>query len=291
MEMLNLENLFSNVKIENDKRLSAEDNAKMEEFKKVLTDMREKFNLYIAFYKENPILKIESNGIKKEIMGVRDSIYSFEDEFIIEVIFKQVNRLIGQVYYYFQKKYNVTLEINYHSKDYYKEGRQVQAEENFNYFMSVTIDDILDDIFNQLGNVSFDNKALEETKENIVDACKSWRDEKIVTVKNGKISIKDFIYYDSWALKWGDGYRNNNQDKIVNLFKLITYYNTNELKNDYDFITTPLNDYNNKYIGVYEVNDTILKSFKTFKNGKIELNFANGLKALDFAKKYLGYQE
>lgn len=290
MEMLNLENLFSNVKIENDKRLSAEDNEKMEEYKKVLADMREKFKLYLVFYKENPIKNIDYDGKIKNVMGVKNSIYTFEEEFIINVIFKQTTHFINDIYCYFKNKYNVTLEYKEHNTDYYV-GRQAKAEENFNYFMNVSIDDILDDIFNQLGNISFDDRALEEVKKEIKDACKSWRDEKIVTVKNGKITIKDFIYYDSWALKWSEGYRNNNQDKIVNLFKLVTYYNTNELNNNYEFITKPLNDYDNKYIGIYEINDSILKSFKTFKNGKIELNFTNGLKALDFAKKYLGYQE
>lgn len=289
MEMLNLEKLFDNVKIENDKRLSAEDQQQMDIFKKVLGDMREKFNLYLEFYKENPIINIDYDGTIKEVMGVRNSIDTFHDEFVEKVIFKQVDEMIGRIYYYFKNKYNVSLKTIHHDTDYYM-GRQAKAEENFNWFMSITIDDILDDIFNQLGNVSFNDKALDETKENILKACQCWKDEKVVTVKNGKISIKNFIRYESWALQWGE-YRNTDEDKIINLFKLITYYNTNELENDYKFITTPLNDYNNKYIGVYEINDNILKSFKTFKNRKIELNFTNGLKALDFAKKYLGYQE
>lgn len=289
MEMLNLEKLFDNVKIENDKRLSAEDNAKMEEFKKVLEDLQEEGKKYIKFYEENKLYNYDNH--ENKIKEVSISILTIKDSFVEKILLPEIKKLINNVIYYFKEKYNVTLKYNEHNTDYSMRHWQVSAEENFNYFMNITIDDILDDIFNQLGNVSFNDKALEEVKKDISDACKSWRDENIVTVKNGKISIKDFIYYDSWGLQWGGSYRNNNEDKIINIFKLITYYNTNELKNDYEFITKPLNDYDNKYIGIYEINDNILKSFKTFKNGKIELNFMNGLKALDFAKKYLGYQE
>lgn len=289
MEMLNLEKLFDNVKIENDKRLSAEDNAKMEEFKKVLEDLKEGGRKYIKFYEENKLYNYDSH--ENKVKEVQISILTIKDNFIEKILLPEIRSLINDIIYYFKERYNVTLKNNEHKTDYSTRYWRASAEENLNYFMNITIDDILDDIFNQLGNVSFNDKALEEIKESVLNNCKSWRDEKKVTVKNGKISIKDFIYYDSWGLQWGGSYRNNNEDEIINIFKLITYYNTNELKNNYEFITKPLNDYDNKYIGIYEINDNILKSFKTFKNGKIELNFTNGLKALDFAKKYLGYQE
>lgn len=289
MELLNLENLFNNVKIENDKRLSPEDQQQMDVFKNVLEDLQTTGKKYIEFYEENKLYNYDS--YKKDIKEIEISILTLKDNFIENVLLPEIKKLINHVIYYFKNKYNVTLKENNHKTDYSTKHWSVSAKENFNYFMNMSIDDILDDIFNQLGNVSFENKALEEAKKNIIDSCKTWRDEKKVIVKNAKISIKDFIYYDSWALQWGDGYRNNDNEKIVNLFKLITYYNKNELNNNYEFITTPLNDYQNKYVGMYEINDSILKSFKTFKNGKIELNFTNGLKALDFAKKYLGYEE
>ena len=149
----------------------------------------------------------------------------------------------------------------------------------------------MNDIFDQLGNsLNFDDKSLQEAKEKIKKSCTPYRNEKIVTVKNKKISISDFIYYDSWGKEWGD-WRNSDNEKINALFKLLTYFDTKKIENNYTNITNQINDYSNKYIGVYEINDNILQQFKTFKNGKIELTFNTPVQALEFAKTYLGYQE
>jgi hypothetical protein len=288
MELINLENLFETVIIENDKRLSDEDNKKMENFQSILDNMREKFNLYLNFYKENPINNIDYDGAIKEINGVT-SYKNLEFEFVSSIIFREIKSLIERVYNYFRKKYDVKLETLHHDIDYY-EGRPEKMKENFNWFMNVSINDLLDDIFNQLGGMTFNDKGLKEATDKLLESCKSWRDEEKIIVKNNKVTIKDFLYYDSWGFKWGE-YRNSNKDEIINLFKVISYVNTKELKNNYSHITSDINDYNNKYIGVYEINDNILKSFKTFKNRKIEIVFNSGLQALNFATKYLGYQE
>jgi hypothetical protein len=163
-------------------------------------------------------------------------------------------------------------------------------KENFDWFMSVSINDLLDDIFNQLGGMTFNDKGLEEAKEKLLNDTKAWKDEEKIKVKNGKITINNFMYYDYWGKSYGE-YRNSDHEKIINLFKIISYADTKELKNNYEFVTSSINSYNNKYIGLYEIDDTILKSFKTFKNGKVEIVFNSGLQALNFAIKYLGYQE
>jgi hypothetical protein len=288
MEMINIENLFENVAIENDKRLSEEDNTKMEFFQSTLDNMREKFKLYLDFYKENPISNVDYDKPIKEITGVK-SYKNLEYEFVDTIVFREVNKIIEYVYRYFRAKYDVKLETLQHDTDYY-EGRPETMKENFNWFMNVSIDDLLDDIFNQLGGMSFSDKGLHEAETKLLEACKCWRDEEKIIVKNNKVSIKNFIYYDSWGLSYGE-YRNSDNEKIINLFKIISYVDTKELKNNYESITSEINNYRNKYIGEYEINDNLLKSFKTFKNGKIELKFNSGLQALNFATKYLGYQE
>jgi hypothetical protein len=286
MELVNLEKLFENVTIENDQRLSDEDNIKMEFFQSTLDNMREKFNLYLSFYRENRINKIDYDGTIKEINGV-SSYKNLEFEFVDKIIFREVRSLIERVYSYFVGKYDVKLETLYHDADYY-EGRPEKMKENFNWFMNVSINDLLNDIFNQLGGMSFNDKGLEEAKEKLLNDCRY--DD--ITVKNNKITIKNFIYYDHFWKDYGE-YRNSDKEKITNLFKIISYVDTKELRNNYRVITDEVNNYNNKYIGEYEVTNEllILKSFKTFKNGKVELKFNTGLQALNFAVKYLGYQE
>lgn len=288
MELVNLENLFENVVVENDQRLSDEDNIKMEFFQTTLNNMRDKFKLYLKFYKENTINTIDYDGTIKEVSGVK-SYKNLEYEFVDVIVFREVNRIIGHVYGYFVKKYDVKLETLQHDTDYY-EGRPEKMKENYNWFMNVSVNDLLDDIFNQLGGMTFNDKGLKEATDKLLEDCKTYRDEQRITVKNNKITIKDFMYYEYWGKDYGE-YRNSDHVKINNLFKIISYVNTGELYNGYEIITSQINSHNNKYIGLYEIDDNILKSFKTFKNGKVEISFNSGLKALNFAIKYLGYQE
>lgn len=297
MNNINLENLFNNIEIKNENRLSDEDNLVVEKFKNTLADMRDKFNIYIDMYEKNPIQKINVNSnleIKEEeINGVEDSIRSFKAEFIENVVNRQTKNLINDLYYYFSKKYNIELKNNSHNTSYY-EGRLDEAEENFKYFMTISIDDIVDNIFNQLGGNSLQEKAIQEAKEKLKKACASYRNEKVVTVKSNTISINDFMYYDSFALQWNDGYRlsSGGISKVENLLKLLNYNNTGifEVAEDYKTFLDTISDYKNKFIGQYEINNSYIDSIKTFKNGKLNIKFNSSVQALDFAKKYLGYQ-
>lgn len=285
---INLEGLFDNIEIENNNRLSKEDQEKMNQFDEILKDLQKNGQKYIDFYRENKLYNYSSRSENNK-EEVKISIWSFEENFVEKVLFKEIENLINNVIYYFKEKYNVKLEYKEHSKDYSLSSRITKAEENFKYFMNIAIDDIVNEIIEEMGGMSFNDKALDESKSAILGACRGYN-RTLTDVKGINVNITDFLYYDSWGKDWGE-YRNTSQEKIIHLFKLISYENTNELSNNYEFITTPLNDYNNKFIGEYEINDSILKSFKTFKNGKIQLKFNSGSQALSFAKKYLGYQE
>lgn len=285
---IDLEGLFDNIEIENNNRLNKEDQEKMNQFDEILKDLQKTGQKYIDFYRENKLYNYSSRSENNK-EEVKISIWSFEENFVEKVLFKEIENLINNIIYYFKEKYNVKLEYKEHSKDYSLSSRITKAEENFKYFMNITIDDILNDIFEEMGGMSFNDKSLDESKSAILGACRSYN-RTLTDVKGVNVNISDFLYYDVWGKDWGE-YRNTSQEKIIRLFKLISYENTGELINNYEYITTPLNNYNNKFIGEYEINDSILKSFKTFKNGKIQLKFNSGSQALSFAKKYLGYQE
>lgn len=285
---MDLEGLFDNIEIENNNRLNKEDQEKMNQFDEILKDLQKNGQKYIDFYRENKLYNYSSRSENNK-EEVKISIWSFEENFVQKVLFKEIENLINNVIYYFKEKYNVKLEYKEHSKDYSLDIRIAKAEENFKYFMNITIDDIVNEIFEEMGGVNFGDKALDESKIAILEACRGYN-RTLTDVKGVNVNITDFLYYDAWGKDWGE-YRNTSQEKITHLFKLISYENTGELINNYEYITTLLNNYNNKFIGEYEINDSILKSFKTFKNGKIQLKFNSGNQALSFAKKYLGYQE
>lgn len=285
---MDLEGLFDNIEIENNNRLSKEDQEKMNQFDEILKELQKNGQKYIDFYRENKLYNYDSRSENNK-EEVKILIWSFEENFVQKVLFKEIENLINNVIYYFKEKYNVKLEYKEHSKDYSLDSRITKAEENFKYFMNIKIDDIVNDIFEEMGGMSFNDKSLDESKSAILGACRGYN-RTLTDVKGVNVNITDFLYYDAWGKDWGE-YRNTSQEKIIHLFKLISYENTGELINNYEYITTPLNNYNNKFIGEYEINDSILKSFKTFKNGKIQLKFNSGSQALSFAKKYLGYQE
>lgn len=281
---MDLEGLFDNIEIENNNRLNKEDQEKMNQFDEILKDLQKNGQKYIDFYRENKLYNYSSRSENNK-EEVKISIWSFEENFVQKVLFKEIENLINNVIYYFKEKYNVKLEYKEHSKDYSLDSRIAKAEENFKYFMNIAIDDILNDIFEEMGGMSFNDKALDESKSVIINSCKRCTD-----VRGINVNVADFLYYDSFYTQYGN-YQNRHEEKIIHLFKLVSYENTGELVNNYEYITKPLNSHDNKFIGEYEINDSILKSFKTFKNGKVQLKFNSGSQALSFAKKYLGYQE
>lgn len=270
---------FDNVEIENKNRLCDEDLNFLEDLQEKFNNMREKFKLYIDFYGNNKICDLEEKELKR-------SIYDLKSDFIKEIVFPKCIGFINKVYNYFKKKYNVTLDFMSHDTDYYLDGREKRAEENLNWFMNeLDYNLILDDIFEQLGGVSFEDKRINEAKEEVIKKCTGWN-KSLLNVKGKNLTIDNYIYYSSWS-----GYKidYSNKDNLIPLLTLVeefnnTYLMTNELINVFKI-------YEDVTGKIFDIKGEKIKGIKFFKNGKIQLVFNSGIEALQFAKEYLNYKE
>ncbi len=270
---------FDNVEIENKNRLCDEDLNFLEDLQEKFNNMREKFKLYIDFYGNNKIYDLEEKELKR-------SIYDLKSDFIKEIVFPKCIGFINKVYNYFKKKYNVTLDFMSHDTDYYLDGREKRAEENLNWFMNeLDYNLILDDIFEQLGGVSFEDKRINEAKEEVIKKCTGWN-KSLLNVKGKNLTIDNYIYYSSWS-----GYKidYSNKDNLIPLLTLVeefnnTYLMTNELINVFKI-------YEDVTGKIFDIKGEKIKGIKFFKNGKIQLVFNSGIEALQFAKEYLNYKE
>lgn len=264
---------FDSVEIKNENRLSSEDLAEMKKLQNNLDNMREQFKLYLEFYENNKIYNIENKEVTR-------SIYKLKDDFVINVIFKECEKFISEVYYYFRNKYNINLDIIKYDTDYSVEFREFQANKNLNWFMNeLNYNLLLDDIFNQLGGVDFKTKELEELKETF-----KYKD---VNLKGNNITIQNYIYFDDLTLKYSKEYEisYHSREEIKNLFNLIEKINNKE----YTELKEGLINRNIDPIGVFELDGEKIKALQVFKNGNVKLTFNSGIEALKIAQEYLNY--
>ncbi|EGT3606762.1 hypothetical protein ACSW9O_15245 (plasmid) [Clostridium perfringens] len=277
---------FDNVEIENKNRLCDEDLSVMEDLQEKFNNVKEGFKKYIEFYRENKIYNLEEKEIKF-------SCDNLEEHFVNKIMFPECCSFISDVYCYFEKKYNVSLEKKYHDKDYNLDYRGERAKENLRWFMEeLDYNLILDDIFNQLDGVNFRDKGIEQLKNQVVEKTKGWKKSNI-DIKGKNLNLKDYLYFSSWGRDYGEykiGY--DNKIHIENLLKLVTIYKYKEIRNDIiNDIVDSLQGWKDVTITKFEFEELKGIGIKFYKNGKVQLIFNSGIEALEFAQEYLNYKE
>lgn len=290
--MLNLLEKFENVEIKNTERISQEDFDKMEQWKQEFELFKSKFYQYEMFYKNNPITA-----------PVYDNTYSYSDIqpkkmlcWLYENFMKECSSYISRIYYYFSEKYNVQLDNNFKEKgtEYY-EGRMEESQNRLKFYLNFEYNMVIDDIYEQLGGFNFNEKAVQELKENTksIYYYNDYRKSSNMEIKKNKLIIDgSFAYKDSI---WNE-YRLSNSDTMSKIFTSLYHFDSNIIVKD----NTELH---NKYCGYhnernqdnferYEPHSLAkVKSIKVFKNGKLEIQFKNAQDTFQFAKEYCGYIE
>lgn len=267
--MTTLLNKFDMVTIENDTRISEFDRKYCEKqermYNEAVTAMKQTLELFKGIYenysdsdKKNYKHYIDSHS---DIRHIEDRLTDFKNSFI--------HRIIS----HFEKTYNVTLrdsDINRKYKD-----------------IEVTYNNIVDEIFEQLGGFNFEEKAVNE----LIKACKEtvYNDTKIKVTKN-KLSIQDFVYWQSYS--WDNSYTIGYSDgKVNSLFKALSHFEEGSTDTlfYYDQIYEQLNAGSREYdiLSKFEIGYNIVESIKFFKNGKVEIVFQTHEQAQQFATTYL----
>jgi hypothetical protein len=271
--MNSLLNKFVNVKIENTERVSQED-------KEFCIKMQDQYIQAVT-----PI----TNCLKElaDMTGVKifeEKCYSdksnntfidwYKMKDIKEVATHLKNSFMNKIIYHFSEKYQVTIKNDFINK----------------YAFNITYEEILSEIFEQLGGYTFEEKGTLEIKNKLKENTKQYRgDKEKVKVSKTKISIDSYVYIDTWDAKWGGSPRvhYSSQDKLEDILKGLKHYSegsTSLTQEEMKFIREDLRE----NIGDYkELSYVKINNIKIFKNGKCEINFVSSQDALNFAKEYL----
>lgn len=266
--MENLLSKFNNIEIKNDTRISDIDKKYCENqeemYKEAIQAMKQTLELFKSIHeKTKGEERYSNNGYidnYKDIRHFEDRLNDFKSEFIYKIIS------------HFERSYNVTL-------------RDSELKQKYDYD-DVTYQDIVNEVFEQLGGFNFNEKAVNEIKEKTRSLI--YRDVK-VTVKKNKLSLNDFVWWDhTWDNKKRLGYSDS---KVTPLFKGLSHFETESVDTLHYYSTI----YNELYNGEekhdifskFELGYNKILSLKFFKNGKLEIEFETNQQAKEFTKEYL----
>lgn len=268
---------FDNIEVNNNTRISAEDQAFCEDQERQ--------------YKES--IKIQLDYLKafKEVSGIdlladrytsQDSKNKYLDWYkfdkIVELAKETKNKFIHEIMWYFEKRYNISIDSN-------------QLRDKYNF--EITYNNILDEIFLQLNGFSFTEKAVNELKEKTrtVYIYNDYRKSSNMNIKGNKVIIDGSYAYKDTI--WNEYRLRGDFGKIFT--GLYHFENgevvsgSTELHNKYCGYGNERNERNYEKYEPYSLDK--VKSIKFFKNGKLEIEFKTNAYAGYFAKEYLGYRE
>lgn len=181
---------------------------------------------------------------------------------------------INKIKYYFINKYKITID------------KLSEKEGDLHY------SDLVDEVIEQLGGLSFGEKAVKELQDKLKDSCRRGYSSEIkVNVKNKKVVINDFV----WASKckfmerWEISY--SNRDTLILLFKGLTHFESGKigLAHYYEWFMKEVGDYKESVFEKRELGYNKVQAIHIYKNGKTEIEFSTKEQAQKFAKEYCGY--
>lgn len=269
-------NLFDNIEIKNTTRIKGDD--------LIFCEMQD--NIYKQSYEAydclaNKLQSLNDNEIKEfntKFNYTNGTSYNYTYTNAISYELRGTSRenflnklndnLVSGITSYFSHIYNVDIDYEIIKK----KSKDKKIDYNF----------ILDLIFEQLGGFGFEDKATQQIIEKLKSMTKQYEKEvKKVIVKNKKLTINSFVRED-WYSAGVISY--NSRDDIEVLFNVLNLFCDNEQDNIYGKTL----DFN--HMGEYDnLGFKYCTGFKVFKNGRIDISFTEGVKALDFANTYTSY--
>lgn len=268
--MNNLLNKFQAVTISNDNRISEKDRAYCEKHEKMyleaVTAMKQALNSFQSIFDNNKTNEYDS-AYRRGYIDQYDDINKMKDR-----ITKVKNDFISNILYHFQDQYSVTLS-SADIKVKYKEKE-------------ITYQNVIDEIFEQLGGFNFNEKAVKELKDKSRETVYN---KDHITVKKSKLILNNFIWWDSYS--WEGKKLGYSDSKVKPLFAALSHFETGETETEfyYNSIYTKLyeGEKKNDIFSKFDLGYNIVKSIKCFKNGKLEIEFESMEQALEFSKEYL----
>jgi hypothetical protein len=216
---------------------------------------------------------------------------------IHELLRKSHRTFISKIVSHFSSAYHVELDSSAvvdnlvpHEPRYSNEKDAKEYTEQIEN-MDVSYDQVLDQIFVQLGGFSFHDKAINEMKEKCHEAA--WNRYYGKRVYEQKKSVLSFTGYgcsfDSWHEQWHKGeYEIKLTDGMKEIIRALAYFEYGEI----GYIPYAFNCLLGWSWTTTETERRFdmekLKSIKCFKNGRVDVRFTSEAYARQFAEEFLG---
>lgn len=279
---------FSNFEVKSTDRISEEDKEFLQHHEKMYKNALSVYKRVYSLYKEE-YEKYSQDVIKQ---------YEYSDflvgDFGIPKKIDSVQKAYASyIYSYFERKYKVSLENNFKESDlerkYYRYNRNDEIKE-----LEVTEIDynkIIDDIIDQLGGLSFADRAIKEVKDALKDKCyNGYHDDWNIKVKGNTITYSGYGYVDD---AWHRGnYEVHSPDFIRKFMEAVSMERYGDKRHicglDCIYEYSVYLDEDEMKNGLFPV-DVPVEKIKFFKNGRIDIKFKEAEQARKFAREWCGY--
>lgn len=268
---------FEAVKIENVDRISSEDKEFCEYHETILRKTVAVYNDFITAVK-SLVNEVKVNSYKEESYNLFLSFST--DVGPAEKRIKELkNSFVDRVCRHFASKYKVTIDRDFKEK----------------YDETITFNNILDEIFLQLGGYSFEEKSVNEIKAKMKHAASNYHGDPKFQIKKNKL-IMDCIHqarYDDIWKRWTVG-KYSYDGELMHFYTALSHFDHNEKSCHWELKQfLDANDEKNPALFTKYEFCTMekLRSIKFYKNGKIDIEFTTAEQARAFAKDYCGYIE
>ena len=310
---------FGNFQIKKSDRISKEDQA-------WLTHREELYKRAIAVYKSvYDIYKTENESYSEEDRkNYKYSSFLVGNFGVPKSLSDVQNSYISGIFSYFSNKYNVQLENNFDRYDLDREYYRYTDSEPIKELVIDFIDyhavldkifdqlggmsfeekaikelvvdfidyhTVLDKIFDQLGGMSFEEKAIKEVKDKLKEKCyNGYHDTWEIKVKGNKFTYTGgycsketyFDYYNFGSTEWLRAF--------IDALAFNTYgektqvYSLNHLYGSYS-IRLEEDDFQNGF----SAPEVGVKHIKFFKNGRVDVTFVDAEFCRKFVREWCGY--
>ena len=235
----------------------------MEYCKQAEKDYEEAYNVYSEF----SYIAEETN---KQIVAFPDKLYIQFIDNSKDKIYDCSEKFIDTICGYFRKKYAITVE----APSWKIEDEDERSRRNIKKrYDIVPLQYILDSVFEQMGGMSFEEKAFNELKETAKEAVINYHGVTKYRLQGVKLVIEDF--YASHIDYICKRYMASVQLKHRSFFKALTHFEYGDyyISQKYNFLC----DYQlDEKRGVYDkhiISSSIINNIRVYKNGKMEIEF------------------
>lgn len=201
---------------------------------------------------------------------------------------------ISGIFSYFSRKYHVELKNEFEHYDYDRELYRYSSKKE--PVKDLVIDEIdyhtvLEKIFDQLGGMSFEEKAIKEVKDKLKSKCyNSYHDTWRIKIKGNKFIYTDgycskeiyFDYYNFGSTEWLraflDALSCNTYGKKTHIQSLNRLYDSYHVRLE-----------NDDFQDVFSAPEVGVDHIKFYKNGRVDVTFKSGEFCRNFAREWCGY--